>query len=86
MDHHQAVYITNMIKLTEISIWIHIVVQRVPIVKTVKVVCRKSCLRYDENYSIEKYYSIQEFVFKILVEVIKGCSLRIQDFIIRIKS
>jgi hypothetical protein len=37
-DCHQAVYIINIIKLIEISIWIHIVVQHVNIIKTVKVV------------------------------------------------
>jgi hypothetical protein len=37
-DHHQAVYIMNTVKLTEISVWIHIVVQRGPIRKVVTVV------------------------------------------------
>jgi hypothetical protein len=36
--HHEAVYITNKIKLIEIAIWIHIVVQRVYIIKVVEVV------------------------------------------------
>jgi hypothetical protein len=31
-DHHQAVYIIKTIKLIEIAIWIHIVVQRVLII------------------------------------------------------
>jgi hypothetical protein len=53
-DHHQAVYIINSIKLIEISIWIHIVVQRVPILKIVK--AAENCvLCYDKNYNIEKY-------------------------------
>jgi hypothetical protein len=63
-NHHQAVYVINTIKLIEISIWIHIVVQRVYITKAVE----NCTLCYDENYNIEKYqkyYSIQEFVFKI---------------------
>jgi hypothetical protein len=53
-DHHQAVYIINTIKLIEISIWIHIVVQRVYIIKAVKVV-ENCALCYDENCNIEKY-------------------------------
>jgi hypothetical protein len=72
--------IINAIKLIEILIWIHIVVQRIYIIKVVKVV-ENCALCYDENYNIEKYwkyYSIQEFVFKILIEVIKICrTLRI---------
>jgi hypothetical protein len=65
-NHNQAVYTINTIKLIEISIWIHIVVQRVYIIIVVNVV-EKCALYYDENYNIEKYwkyYSIQEFVFK----------------------
>jgi hypothetical protein len=51
-NHHQAVYIINAIKLIEISVWIHIVVQHVPIIKIVKVV--ENCsLCYDENYNIK---------------------------------
>jgi hypothetical protein len=34
-DHHQAVYILNTIKLIEISVWIHIVVQHFSIIKIV---------------------------------------------------
>jgi hypothetical protein len=36
--HHQAVYIVNTIKLIEIAIWIHIVVQCVYIIKVVQIV------------------------------------------------
>jgi hypothetical protein len=51
-DHHQTVYIINTIKLIEISIWIHIVVQRVPIIK----VGENFALWYDDyDYNIEKY-------------------------------
>jgi hypothetical protein len=50
-DHRQAVYRINMIKLTEISIWIHIVVQRVTIIEAVE----NCALCYDENYNTEKY-------------------------------
>jgi hypothetical protein len=53
-DHHQAVYIINTIKLIEIAIRIHIVVQRVCIIKVVKV-AENCALYYDENYNIEKY-------------------------------
>jgi hypothetical protein len=54
LDRHQAVYIINKIKLIEISVWIHIVVQSGPIVKVVKAV-EKCALCYNENYNIEKY-------------------------------
>jgi hypothetical protein len=47
-EHHQAVYIINTIKLIEITIWIHIVVQRVYIIKAVKV-AENCALRYDEK-------------------------------------
>jgi hypothetical protein len=47
-DHHQVVHIINTTKLIEISIWIHIVVQRVTIIKIVKVV-ENCALCYDEN-------------------------------------
>jgi hypothetical protein len=71
-DHHQAVYIINTIKLIEIAIWIHIVVRLY--YKVVKVV--ENCtLCYDDNYNTEKSWSIQECVFKILVEVIKVCCI-----------
>jgi hypothetical protein len=52
-DHHQAVHI-NTIKLIEISLWIHIVVQRVYIIKVVKVAenCALCC---DENDNKEEY-------------------------------
>jgi hypothetical protein len=51
-DHHQTVYIINSIKLIEIQIWIHIMVQRVLIINIVKVV--KICaLCYDKNYNIK---------------------------------
>jgi hypothetical protein len=53
-DHRQAVYIINTIKLIEISTWIHIVVQRLNIIKVVKAV--ENCiLCYDENCNIGKY-------------------------------
>jgi hypothetical protein len=42
-------------KLIEMAIWIHIVVQRVYIIKVVKVV-EDCALYYDENYNTEKYY------------------------------
>jgi hypothetical protein len=51
-DHHQEVYIINTIKLIEIPIWIHILVQRVPIIKVVD----NCALCYYENYNIEKYW------------------------------
>jgi hypothetical protein len=54
-DHPQAVFIINTIQLIEISIWIHIVVQRVYIVEVVNVV-ENCALCYDENYNIEKYH------------------------------
>jgi hypothetical protein len=44
-DHHQTVYIINKRKLTETSIWIHIVLQRVLIIKVVE----NCALCYDEN-------------------------------------
>jgi hypothetical protein len=44
-NHHQAVYIIYTIKLIEISIWIHVVVQRVYNVKVVE----NCALCYDEN-------------------------------------
>jgi hypothetical protein len=53
-DHHQAVYIINTVKLIEISIWIHILGQRVPIIKILKAV-ENCAFCYDENYNIEKY-------------------------------
>jgi hypothetical protein len=63
-DHHRAVYIINTIKLIEISIWFHIVMQCAPIIKVVE----NCALCYNENCNIEKYQkysSIQEFVLKI---------------------
>jgi hypothetical protein len=51
-DHHQAVYMINKMKLIEISIWIHIVVQRAPIINVVE----NCALCYNENYDIEKYW------------------------------
>jgi hypothetical protein len=53
-DNHQAMYIINKKKLVENSIWIHIVVQRVSIIKVVNVV-ENCALCYDKNYNIEKY-------------------------------
>jgi hypothetical protein len=50
-DRHLAVHIINTIKLIEISIWIHILVQCVPIIKIAKVV-ENFALCYDENYNI----------------------------------
>jgi hypothetical protein len=47
-DHHQAVYMINTSKLIEISVWIRIVMQRIHIIKTVKVV-ENYALFYDEN-------------------------------------
>jgi hypothetical protein len=48
-DHHQAMCITNTIKLIEILIWIHTVEQRVYIIKVVE-----NCeLCYNENYNME---------------------------------
>jgi hypothetical protein len=48
-DHHQAVYIIQTIKLIEIAIWIHIVVQRVPIIiQLYKIVS----LCYDEELQL----------------------------------
>jgi hypothetical protein len=49
-DHHRAVCRINTIKLIEISIWINIVVQRVPIRKVVE----NYAMCYDINYNIEK--------------------------------
>jgi hypothetical protein len=46
-DHQQAVYIINTIKLIEISVWIHIVVQRVYVTNVVKVVENRA-LCYDK--------------------------------------
>jgi hypothetical protein len=48
-DHHHALYIIITIKLIEISMWIHIVVQRFPIIK----VAENCALCYDENYNIK---------------------------------
>jgi hypothetical protein len=44
----------NTIKLIEISLWIHIVVQFIPILKVIKVV-ENCALCYDENYNVEEY-------------------------------
>jgi hypothetical protein len=63
-DHHQAVYIINTIKLIEISIWIHIVVQRVPIRKVLKVV-ENCALCYDENYNIKTLEILR--IYKICI-------------------
>jgi hypothetical protein len=52
-DHHQAVYIINTIKLIEIAIWIHIAVQRVYIMKVVKVI-ENCALCYDEKLQYRK--------------------------------
>jgi hypothetical protein len=57
-DHHQEVYIINTIKLIEISIWIHIVVQRFPIINIVKVL-ENYAWCYDENYSIKNIRNIR---------------------------
>jgi hypothetical protein len=56
-DHHQAVCIINRIKLIEISILIHIVVQRVLIIKVLKAV-ENCALCYDENYNIKNIRNI----------------------------
>jgi hypothetical protein len=57
-DHRQEVYIINMIKLIEIAIWIHIMVQRVYIVKVIKAVenCALCCekLQYRKNIRVYK--------------------------------
>jgi hypothetical protein len=49
------------------------VVQRVPIIKVVE----NCALCYDENYNIKitEILEYTKFVFKILVEVIKGCCI-----------
>jgi hypothetical protein len=56
-EHHQAVYIINTIKLIEISIWIRIVVQRIPVIKVVEVVVNCT-LCYDENYNTKNIRNI----------------------------
>jgi hypothetical protein len=50
-DHHQAVYVINTIKLIEISVRIHIVVQRFYVIKAVE----NCALCYDKNYNIDQY-------------------------------
>jgi hypothetical protein len=72
-DHHQTVYIINRIKLTEISIWIHISAQRVPTMKVVE-----NCpFCYDENYNIEKNIIKYWTIKNLYLEVIKGSCTRI---------
>jgi hypothetical protein len=45
-------------KLIEISIWIHIVVQRVPIITVVKIV-ENCALCYDEHYNIKNIRNVR---------------------------
>jgi hypothetical protein len=52
-DHHQALYIINTITLIEIAIWIHIVVQRVYVIKVVE----NCALCYDEKLDYRKNIS-----------------------------
>jgi hypothetical protein len=59
-DNHQAVYIINTIKLIEIAIWIHIAVQRVNIIRAVKLV--ENCdLCYDEKLQYRKILEILQY-------------------------
>jgi hypothetical protein len=58
-DHHQAVHITNAIKLVEIAMWIHIV-QRVCVIKVVD----NCTLYYDDKLQHWEYSHMHEFVFK----------------------
>jgi hypothetical protein len=59
-NHHQVAYIINTIKLIEIAIWIHIVVQRVYIIKVVKFV-EYCALYYDEKLQYRNIFEILEY-------------------------
>jgi hypothetical protein len=66
----------NTTKLIELSIWIHILVQRVHIIRVIKVIksytsCRSCALCYDENYDIKilKYQKVYKKLYlKMLVD------------------
>jgi hypothetical protein len=66
-DHHQEVYIINTIKLIEISIWIHILAQRVPIIKIVKVV-ENYALCYDGNYNV-RYIRLYKNLYDYIMDI-----------------
>jgi hypothetical protein len=75
-EHHQEGYIISMIQLIEISIWIHIVMHYIPIMKTVKVV-ENYALCYDDYYNI-KISEILEYTricITNIVEVIRRCCI-----------
>jgi hypothetical protein len=54
-DHHEAV-LCNTTKLIELSIWIHILVQRVHIVKVIKVVESNKCVMRITILKYQKVY------------------------------